>query len=331
MWDLGVNVTKILLIKTSSLGDLVHTLPVVSDITHLFPGARVDWVAEEAFVDIPTLHPAVERVVPVALRRWRKTPWHPATRCEVVAFSKRLRAEKYDVVLDHQGLLKSAMLSCLAHGPRWGYGWSSAREPLAALCYDHRCTVARDQHAIVRNRILAAQALGYTPPTVPLDYGIAPMISIQPSPGLILPERYVVCLHATSHPSKNWLTEHWVVLGRILANHGWKCLFPWGNESERLAASFLVHNIPQSSVLPALTLRELAGILSSAEVVIGMDTGLTHLAVALDRPTIALYTDTFPSLTGVLAGQKGWAVNLGGPSQIPSPEQVVARLTSLYH
>ncbi|CAK0750613.1 Lipopolysaccharide heptosyltransferase 1 [Gammaproteobacteria bacterium] len=316
--------TNILVVKTTSLGDLVHTLPAITDLAQRIPDVRIDWVAEEAFTDIPTLHPAIRRVIPVALRRWRKTPWQSATRHELGAFLRTLRAIEYDLVLDYQGLIKSAVITCLAYGRRWGLNWYSAREPLATLCYDRRCMVACDQHAVTRNRALAACALGYELPIDPPNYGIVQSLS-QPI-GMVLSERYVVCLHATSRASKNWSPEHWITLGRILTKRGWTCLLPWGNERERGAAITLAGEIPQARVLPALTLRELASVLSGAEVVIGMDTGLTHLAVALGRPTVALYTDTAPKLTGVLAGQIGWAINLGGPGQIPNPEQVVAAI-----
>ncbi|CAK0781021.1 Lipopolysaccharide heptosyltransferase 1 [Gammaproteobacteria bacterium] len=316
---------KILIVKTSSLGDLVHTLPAVTDLARQSPDIRVDWVAEEAFTDIPALHPAVGRIIPIALRRWRKTPWHPTVRRELANFRKTLRAVEYDLVLDHQGLLKSAVIACLARGWRCGLDWHSAREPLAALCYDQCCPVARDQHAVTRNRALAACVLGYGLPADPPDYGIDPL-PISSVVGLTLPERYMVCLHATSRAGKNWYADHWVTLGRTLANRGWSCLLPWGNQTERLAATTIADEIPHALVLPTLTLRELAGVLSGAEIVIGMDTGLTHLAAALGRPTIALYTDTVPRLTGVVADRKGWAINLGERGRIPTPEQVAAAL-----
>jgi len=320
--------THILIVKTTSLGDLVHTLPAITDLANQVPGICIDWVVEEAFTDIPTLHPAVRWVIPVALRRWRRTPWRLTVRRELAVFLKTLRMVEYDWVVDHQGLIKSAFIACLAHGhQRWGLDWHSARESLATLCYDRRCAVALDQHAVARNRALAACVLGYELPVEPPNYGI---VSPFPSPvDLVLPEHYVVCLHATSRASKNWPPEHWVTLGRTLTKRGWTCLLPWGNEHERLAATTLANEIPQARVLPMLTLRELASVLSGAEVVVGMDTGLTHLAVALGCPTVALYTDTVPKLTGVLAGKMSWAINLGGPGQIPDPKQVVAAINKI--
>ncbi|CAK0750749.1 Lipopolysaccharide heptosyltransferase 1 [Gammaproteobacteria bacterium] len=318
---------KILLIKTSSLGDLVHTLPVLTDLAYHYPGIRVDWVVEEAFIDIPSLHPAVTRIVPVALRRWRRSPWHSVVWRELVAFWETLRSVEYDLVLDHQGLIKSAVIACLAHGQRWGLDWRGAREPLASFCYDYRCAVARNQHAIIRNRELAARALGYEPPRDLPDYGIGS--SIPRLDGLTLPKRYVVCLHATSRASKNWPVAHWIKLGRILANQGFACLLPWGSAAEHLVATTLANEIPQSRVLPSLTLRELACVLHGARLVVGMDTGLTHLAVALGRPTVALYTDSIPSLTGVLPSQGACAINIGNSGQIPNPEQVATIIDTL--
>jgi len=308
---------QILIVKTSSLGDLVHTLPVVSDIARHYPEIRIDWLAEEAFLEIPRFHPGVRRVIPVALRRWRKNLFNPNTWREVLSFCTKLRATEYHQVIDHQGLIKSAVLSRIARGARWGLDFQSVRELVAAGFYHRRCPVRRDQHAVARNRELAARALGYEIPTYPPNYGI-----VQTFPGVKTEPRRVICLHATSRPEKNWPQEHWITLGKFLAHQGKICLFPWGNIAERYAAQFLVASIPQARVLPQLSLRDLAEILATAQLVIGVDTGLTHLAVALGRPTIALYCDTDPQKTGVVAGDGGWAVNLGGPGKIPAPEEV---------
>ena len=318
--------TKVLIVKTSSLGDLIHTFPAVTDMAYRVPGLRIDWVAEEAFADIPALHPMVARVIPVALRRWRRHPLHRTVWREWTAFRDALQATNYDLVLDHQGLVKSAVIACQAHGQRRGFDWYSAREPLASLCYHQRYAVAPEQHAVARNRALAALALGYDLPTEPAEYGIPTFSPVAPSSVRDCSERYVVCLHATSRASKMWPTEHWITLGGTLAQQGWSCLLPWGNEAEHRMATALARAIPSSRVLPKRTLRELACVFSGAEWVIGMDTGLTHLAAALGCPTIALYTDTAPGLTGVIANPGGVACNLGGPGQVPMPDQVIAFL-----
>jgi heptosyltransferase-1 len=308
---------KILLIKTSSLGDVVHNLPVVSDIQAHYPGARIDWVVEEGFQDIPRLHPGVTELFPIALRRWRKTPLAARTREAFRLFRQRLRQEHYDLILDTQGLLKSALIATLAKGTRVGHAWGSAREPLAALAYDRGFRVDRTLHAVTRNRILAGNALGYAPQGAP-DYGI------RPAP-LALPwldaAPYCVLLHATSRDDKLWPEEAWVALGRALHTRGLRSVLPWGSEAERLRGERLAGAIDGAKVAPRLTIPELSVLLGGARAVIGVDTGLTHLAAALGKPVVALYCGSDPGLTGVLAGDR--AVNLGARGAPPTVAEVL--------
>jgi heptosyltransferase-1 len=309
---------KILLVKTSSMGDVIHNLPLVSDIRAHFPEAEIDWVVEESFAAIPALHPGVGSVLPVALRRWRKTPFARRTHEEIRAFIRRLQEKTYDIVLDSQSLLKSALIARLAHGSRAGLGWKSAREPLAALFYDYTVKIEKDRHAVERNRLLAGRVLGYTPDT-PVDYGIKAPASALPW----LPDGYyAVFLHATSRDDKLWPEERWVELGAHFNSKGLRCVLPWGSEAERARSQRLAGQIPHSVVPPHLTLGEAAALLASADVAVGVDTGLVHLAAALDIPTVALYCATEPGLTGVCAGVR--AINLGGVGNPPSVAAVVA-------
>ncbi|WP_142810209.1 lipopolysaccharide heptosyltransferase I [Tepidiphilus olei] len=317
---------RLLLIKTSSLGDVVHNLPILADIRTHYPDMRFDWVVEESFVDIPALHPAVDQVLPVAIRRWRRDLFSAATWREIATFRRQLRASCYDLVLDSQGLLKSALIALLARGEKHGYDRRSIREPVASLFYGHRHAVSRTLHAVTRNRLLAATALGYPPPSTAPDYGIrAPQ---QPLP-LELPARYVVALHASSRDSKLWPKEHWVELGRTLAATGSPLVLPWGNARERDRAEAIAAQVPHALVLPRLRLAQLATLLSGAWAVVGVDTGLVHLAAALGVPTVALYTDTDPQRTGVLPGRAQSAINLGSIGQIPSPATVLEALDRL--
>jgi len=317
---------RLLLIKTSSLGDVVHNLPILADIRAHYPDMRFDWVVEESFVDIPALHPAVDQVLPVAIRRWRHDLFCVATWREIAATRRQLRASRYDLVLDSQGLLKSALIALQARGEKHGYDSRSIREPLASLFYTHQHTVSRALHAVTRNRLLAAAALGYPPPSTAPDYGIrAPR---QPLP-LELPAGYVVALHASSRDSKLWPQAHWVELGRTLAAAGMPLVLPWGNARERERAQAIAVQVPHALVLPRLRLAQLATLLSGAWAVVGVDTGLVHLAAALDAPTVALYTDTDPQRTGVLPGRAQSAINLGGVGQVPAPAAVLEALDRL--
>jgi heptosyltransferase-1 len=317
---------RILLVKTSSLGDVIHNLPVIADIRAAGGGMAFDWLVEESFAEIPALHPAVARVIPVALRRWRRGLFRAATRRELSALRRTLRAQTYDVVLDTQGLLKSAVLARLARGARHGQDRASAREPLAALFYDQVHHVARGRHAVERNRDLAAQALGYALPQTPPDYGIrAPTEEL---PGGLAKDG-VVCLHGTSRDSKLWPEQYWQELGRALLAGGLTPLLPWGSERERERAGRIAGAVTGMQVLPRLGLRALAAVLAHARAAVGVDSGLTHLAVALGRPTVAIYTDTSPHLTGVYPADPARAVNLGGRGVVPGVAEVRGALSSV--
>ena len=312
---------NILLIKTSSLGDVVHNLPVVSDIRARFPRARIDWVVEEAYRDIVGLHPAVHRAIPVALRRWRGNVLRPAHWHEFGQFRHALSGIRYDCVIDTQGLIKSALLARAASGTRHGYAGASAREPLAAGFYDVRHLVARDLHAVVRNRRLAALALGYTLPPG-LDYGIA----TPPGAGPEVPRPYCVLLHATSRADKLWPEPAWERLGTELTRGGCALVLPWGDADERARSGRIARALPGAIVPPALGLLGVAGLLAGAHAVIGVDTGLTHLAAALGRPVVALYCGTQPGLTGVYAAQGAPVRSLGGKDLVPEVSEVLAAL-----
>ena len=310
----------ILLVKTSSLGDVIHNLPVVSDIRRQIPDAAVDWCVEENFAAIPRLHPGVGQVIPVAVRRWRKGLLKAATWREIGGFRSVMQAARYDAVIDTQGLLKSALIASQAQGPLSGYAADSARESVAARFYDHRFAVPTQAHAVVRNRQLVASALGYVLAGEP-DYGItAPAARFDWLPAA----RYVVFLTATSRDDKLWPELQWMTLGRQLQALGYRAVLPGGSAAERERAGRLAAAIPDAIAAPPLSIAELAALLAGAQAVVGVDTGLSHLAVALKTPTVALYTATDPGLTGVLGS--GYYRNLGGRAQVPSAAAVLEAL-----
>lgn len=314
---------RLLIVKTSSLGDVIHNLPVISDIRRHFPEAVIDWCVEDAFAAIPRLHPGVDRVIPLAIRRWRKRLFSSATWREIAAFRRQLTANAYDLVIDTQGLAKSALVARQARGPRAGYDADSAREPLAARLYDRRYAVSRELHAVVRNRQLSAAALGYVADGDP-DYGIAAAPAAFPW----LPAgRYLVLLTATSRDDKLWPEAEWLALGNELAARGFTAVLPAGNRLERERAARLVACIPGALAAPPMSIPELASLLAGARACVGVDTGLTHLAVALKTPTVALYTATDPGLTGVLG--TGFWRNLGGREHVPSAASVLAELAAV--
>ncbi len=309
---------RILLVKTSSLGDVIHNLPVVSDLRRCFPEARIDWCVEEAFADIPRLHPEVSDVIPVAVRRWRKTLGQPATWREIGAFRQLLKRTPYTAVLDTQGLIKSGLIARQAGGRHYGYAAVVAREPLAARFYDETFVIPPNVHAVERNRWLSAAAFNY-PVDLPLDYGIA-------APAVALPwlagNRHAVLLTATSRDDKLWDEANWIVVAEELTRRGLTPVFPSGSITERQRAQRIASAVPGALVAPAMGLRELASLLGGAALAIGVDTGLVHLATALAVPTIALYITTDPALTGVYG--TGSFRNLGSPGRAPTASEVLA-------
>ncbi|WP_020559099.1 lipopolysaccharide heptosyltransferase I [Thiofilum flexile] len=289
---------KLLIVKTSSLGDVVHMLPALTDIHTQHPDWQIDWVVEENFAEIPRWHPAIHQVFPVAIRRWRKSLFHKDTRQEISTFKQELASTPYDVILDAQGLIKSALISYWAKGKRVGFDFAYAREPLASLAYQQRLAISKNEHAIKRNRLLTAGSLDYSISNMPLDYGLQLPASTPPA------EHYLLALHGTSRPDKEWPLAQWQTLFQSLATKGLKVYLPWGNQREFERANALAQQFEHVRVLPKSTLTELAHYLVGAVGVIGMDTGLMHLAAALGKSGVALYPTTYPELTGVLCASE---------------------------
>ncbi|HZP13225.1 MAG TPA: lipopolysaccharide heptosyltransferase I [Nevskiaceae bacterium] len=301
---------RVLVVKTSSLGDVIHALPALTDAKSALPDVTCDWVVEKAFSEIPAWHPAVGRVVTCELRRWRKHPLAALRSGEWRNFVGELRRTRYDVVLDAQGLLKSAWLATRARGTRIGPGFASAREPFAAMFYDRRIGLpSHDQaHAVDRMRRLFAAALGYAVPDRPPDFGLRR----EGFPVSDMPPRYAVLLHATTWATKRWREDCWQELGAWLRSQGIACLLPWGNDEERQAAERIA--VPfEGRVLPRMRLGEIAGVLAHARFVVGVDTGLAHLAGALGTPSVTLYGPTIPALTGTVGAHQVHLVSTNDP------------------
>jgi len=312
---------KILLVKTSSMGDVIHNLPMVSDIRKHFPDSQIHWVVEESFRAIPAMHPAVSKIITVALRRWRKSLWNARTWKELADFSSRLRREQYDFILDSQGLIKSALIVRLARGgKRFGLGRGSAREFMPHF-YDQAFDVPWSLHAVQRTRSLAGQALGYSPEGS-ADYGIR----VTPAAFHWLKQPYAVLLHSSSDENKLWPESYWTELGLSLHRFGLACVLPWGSERERERSNRLARRIEQAAiehvgVPPRLDLRDAASLLAGARLVVGVDTGLTHLAAALDVPVVGVYCASRVEETGIYSDN---AVNIGGIDEPPSATAVIA-------
>lgn len=286
---------KVLLIKMSSMGDVIHSLPALTDAAAALPGISFDWVVEESFAEIPGWHPAVDKIIPVAIRRWRKAPLNAQTHSEWRRFKERLQSRRYDAVIDAQGLIKSALVTRLAWGPSFGLDKKSARESLAARLYQYPQTVNWNQHAVERVRQLLAQALGYP---------------LAQTSGRFLLERqrfdadghgdspYIVFIHGTTWPEKHWPEPYWCALAARAGEQGYQVLLPWGNSGEKARAERIAQSSDNARVLPQSSLSGLAGVIAGAAAVVAVDTGLGHLSAALEKPAVSLYGPTRPDAVG---------------------------------
>jgi heptosyltransferase I len=285
---------RILIVKTSSLGDVIHTLPALTDAARAIPGLQADWVVEETFAEVPAWHPVVADVFPVAVRRWRKN-WLASWRSgELGACRRQIRARQYDLVIDAQGLLKSALITLQARGPTVGFSRDSIREPLASFCYQQTCSISRTEHAVQRLRRLFATALGYQFDQGMVDYGINSRAMAASAEN----NQTLMFLHGTSWPSKHWPEAYWRQLALMAGKAGFQVLLPWGSLAEQARAVRIAEGLAHVRVLDRHGLDALAELIRCCAGVVSVDTGLGHLAAALNRPNVSLYGATNPALSG---------------------------------
>jgi len=313
------------------MGDVLHNMPIVADIVRHFPDAQIDWVVEEAFVDLVRLNPRVRKIIPFALRRWRKKLFSKAVRDEMAAFKKMLQAETYDVILDTQGLTKTGIIMGLAHGAaKIGLAngtEGSGYEAVSRIFHSLSVPVGIHTHAVLRGRLVAAKALGYTEnleQTAP-DFGL---IAPDTADYAWLPEtKYVVFFHGTAGAAKKWPAHDWITLGKHLQQRGYPILLAWGNAIEHLEAEQLAAHIPWATVLPKLSMMEAIGLAQRAALAVGVDTGLTHIAAAYGTPTVEIYAASPRWKT-----EGNWSpkiINLGDSGTPPSVAEVVRAAQSL--
>jgi heptosyltransferase-1 len=312
---------RFLIVKTSSMGDVIHALPAVSDAARAFPGAAIEWVVEEGFAALPRLHPAVTRVLPVALRRWRKSFWRPATWREYLDARARVATTRYDRIVDCQGLIKSAWIARWGDGPIYGPDRASAREPLAATLYEHPLHVERGLHAIERNRRLAAAAFGYEVDGPP-RFGLrVPEIAQPELRALAQRGAYAVLLTNASRASKLWPDAQWREVAAALAARGLGNVLFWGSEEEARATQARADGMRAATVAPKTALDQLVAFLAGARVVVGLDTGLTHLAAAVGACTVGIFCDYDPQLVGITGDAP--CASLGGVDGGPQAGEVI--------
>jgi heptosyltransferase-1 len=312
-----LNLKRLLIVKTSSMGDVVHAMPVVADILRNRPGTRIDWLVEAPFAAIPQMHPGVRRVLPMSWRKWRRSLFSGSTWRAMKALRVELQDGRYDLVLDLQGLLKSALWARQAGVPVAGYDRDSAREPAAAWAYKMKAAVPKDLQAVQRCRLLAAAHLQYVP-SGPPDFGLRP-------PAMSWKPRgpYAVLIPNASRPEKLWPERHWGAVGSRLRDKGWLPVVLWGRPEEQTLAERIAASC-DGDVPPFLRVGEMAAVLAGAQHVVGLDTGFTHLAAAFGRPTLGIYCDHDPGLAGLTG--PGRVLSIGGNRQVPSRNEVMTLL-----
>ncbi len=285
---------RVLIVKTSSMGDVIHTLPALSDAASMLHDVKFDWVVEETFAEIPQWHSAVRAVFPVAIRRWRKSVFSDNHWRELREVVGLIRSRHYDYVIDAQGLIKSAILARLAHGRRCGLDSSSCRESLAALAYQQHYRINKNLHAIERIRQLFEMSLDYKRSAESLNYGL-PKLQWN---GRKQTDRSLVFIHSASRPEKLWPVQQWIDLALKAKNNGYRVVLLWGNEVEQQRAHVIADKIDCCEVLPRMNLHSIAELFQQSSAVVGIDTGLSHLAAAIGVPAVTLYFQTSPDLVG---------------------------------
>lgn len=331
---------QILIVRVSSLGDVVHNMPMVADLHRHFPQAQIDWVVEEGYTSLVRLNRGVRTVLPFALRRWRKALLKPEQRAgtwaQMRAFRQALRATRYDLVFDTQGLFKTALVMRMARlapgGRRIGLANAtegSGYEAISRIFHTTSVPVGLRTHAVLRARSVAAAALGYVVDG-PADFGLqepALEAGSGATPDWLPSQPYAVFFHGTARAAKQWASANWIEIGRLLAARGLPLLLPWGSAEERLAAQRLAQQIPAAIVLPHLPMMEAVLLAQRAALVIGLDSGLTHIAAAYGRPTVELYCDSPRWKT-----EGNWSpaiINLGDTGTPPTVGEVAAAIDRL--
>ncbi|THC42183.1 lipopolysaccharide heptosyltransferase I [Massilia sp. Mn16-1_5] len=316
---------KILLVRVSSLGDVLHNLPMVADLLRHHPQATIDWVVEEGYVSLVRLNPHVRKIIPFALRRWRKGLRNPAVRAEIKAFFRTLRDEEYDLVFDTQGLLKTGIIMGAARVRKSGRkvglangSEGSGYEGISRIFHTESIPLDPRTHAVARGRLVAGAALGYAVDTPP-DFGLPPPETAQ-RPDWLPREPYAVFFHGTARDAKKWAPANWIATGRALSPM--PVLLPWGSEGEKREAEALAAQLPNARVLPKLSMMDAVTLAQQAALAIGVDTGLTHIAAAFYRPTVEIYADSPKWKT-----EGNWSpriLNLGEKGAPPSSADVIA-------
>lgn len=312
------------------MGDLIHTFPALTDLSEHHPNEyEITWLVEESFADIAKMHPMTKEVIIFGSRRWKKNLFKRETWQEFGQFKKALRSEKWDLIIDCQGLFKSAIMTKIAAQkgtiPTYSYSKESIRDPFAARFYQHGFSVPKGLTAIERNRQLFGKIFDYTP--APLaNFGIQHWDETSP---LTPEEPFAALIHGTSAENKEWPEAKWIEIGNWLFEKGILSILFWGSEREKERAKRIANKVPNAIVMPKVSIQEAGLILSKATLIIAVDTGFAHLANTQDRPVIGLFLGSHADYAGVIPTQNNpHAVNLGGKNQNPEVSKVIEVIES---
>ncbi|NKB47051.1 MAG: lipopolysaccharide heptosyltransferase I [Legionellales bacterium] len=279
---------KVLLVKTSSMGDVIHALPAVSDVLARVPSIELDWLVEQAYAPIVQWHPGVQRVIPIRLRHWRRQGWAALRSGEIYQAVRQLRQQPYDCVIDAQGLVKSLLWVLLSrHRQSHGYDRHSIRGRGISWLYDQQASVSWDLSAVQRIRHLFAQVFNYTPPVAQPDYGIAAGMQSKTA----VSSAYVTCFPNSSAANRYWPVSHWQQLIERIIDAGLAVQLSAGTAQEFAYCQQLVVH-PKVEILNQYSIAQLGPIIANATAVVGLDTGLVHLATAMHKPTVTLHGPT---------------------------------------
>jgi heptosyltransferase-1 len=319
---------NILLVRVSSLGDVLHNMPIVADIKRHFPDANIDWVVEEGYVSLVRLNPMVRNILPWGLRRWRKSLGKKETRAEIGAFFRQLREVEYDYVFDTQGLLKTGIIMGAARGKNKvglaNGSEGSGYEGISRIFHSKSIPLDPRTHAVARGRLVVGAALGFKV-DYPADFGLPEVPASEPRPEWMGDPPYAVFFHGTARDAKKWAPANWIELGQALAPM--PVLLPWGSDKEKAEAEALAAAIPNARVLPKLSMADAVMLARRAALAVGVDTGLTHIAAAFSRPVVEIYADSPRWKT-----EGNWSpriINLGDKGSPPGVAEVLAAAKSL--
>lgn len=294
---------RVLVVKLSSLGDVVHAMPAVQDMRRAIPGVEVDWVVERAFAPLVNRCAGVSQVIPCELRRWRKSPLSAQTRFEWRTFKEALQAQSYDAVIDFQGLTKSALMAWLARTTTQGRRYAMANqtegsgyEAPTRWVADVAIALEPHVHAVQRSRLLCAAALKYTLSghdcygLSPGSAAVAAPVGKRQSGNSFAPRKpFVALVHGTSRKDKQWPKDHWIALGQRLNHSGFAVALAHGTASEKATSDAIAAQLADAWVWPAMGLDVLTDTMAQCAGVVGVDSGLSHIAVALGLPHVQIY------------------------------------------